>query len=108
MNPRDEAVSIDPSVLVRKEAQFAGRIGVGGQEAEAALLAMKGEVVLWMVAHEDTHGNRHLIQSNLSESAADALMAGYMKRYQHKQEYYKFCYTPSTRTQVMREQRVRE
>jgi hypothetical protein len=93
---------------VRIEAQFAGRIGLDGHPAEAGSLAMNGEAVLWMVVHEDTHGNRHVIKSNLSECAADALMASYVKGYQHKQEYYKFCYTPSTRTQVMLEQGVRE
>jgi len=56
-----------------------------------------------MAGHEDTYGNRHLIKSNLSECAADARMAGYVKDYQHKQEHYKFCYTPSTRTQVLLE-----
>jgi len=92
--------------LVRIEAQFAGKFD--GHEADAVLLAMESEVILWMVVHEDTHGNRHMIKSNLSECAADALMAGYGKNYQHKQEYYKFCYTPSTRTQVMLDQGVRE
>jgi len=69
---------------------------------------MTGEVVRWMVVHEDTHGNRDLIKSNLSEFEADALMARYMKDYQHKQEYYKFSYTASTRKQVMLDERLRE
>jgi hypothetical protein len=69
---------------------------------------MDDEVIFWMVVHEDTHGNRDLIKSNLSEIEADALMAQYVNDYQHKQEYYKFCYTISTRKQVMIDERVRE
>jgi hypothetical protein len=48
---------------------------------------MIGEVVYWMVVHEDTHGNRDLIKSKLSEIEADALIAQYVKDYQHKKEY---------------------
>ena len=69
---------------------------------------MTGEVVYWMVVHEDTHGNRDLINSKLSEIEADALMAQYVKDYQHKQEYYKFSYTASTRKKVMLRESVRE
>ena len=69
---------------------------------------MIDEVVYWMVVHEDTHGNRDLIKSKLSEIEADALMARYVKDYQHKQEYYKFSCTTSTRKKVMLRESVRE
>jgi hypothetical protein len=69
---------------------------------------MSEVVIFWMVVHEDTHGNRDLIKSNLSEIEADTLMARYVRDYQHKQEYYKLRYTVSTRKQVMIDERVRE
>ena len=69
---------------------------------------MNGEVLHWMVVHEDTHGNRDLIKSDLTESEADGLIARFVKDHQHKQEYYKFSYTTPTRREVMREERVRE
>jgi len=66
------------------------------------------EVTWWMVVHEDTHGNRGLTKSGLTESEADAILARFALNKPHKQEYYKFSYTPSTRKQVILRERVLE
>jgi hypothetical protein len=66
------------------------------------------EPTRWMVVHEDTHGNRGLTKSGLTESEADAILARFALNKPHKQEYYKFSYTPSTRKQVILRERVRE
>ena len=66
------------------------------------------EVTWWMVVHEDTHGNRGLTKSGLTESEADAILTRFALNKPHKQEYYKFSYTPSTRKQVILRERVLE
>jgi hypothetical protein len=66
------------------------------------------EVTRWMVVHEDTHGNRGLTMSGLTESEADALLARFALNKPHKQEYYKFSYTASTRREVILRERVLE
>ena len=66
------------------------------------------EVTLWMVVHEDTHGNRGLTKKGLTEAEADAILARFALNKPHKQEYYKFSYTPSTRRQVILRERVLE
>jgi hypothetical protein len=68
----------------------------------------KDEVTRWMVVHEDTHGNRGLTMSGLTESEADALLARFALNKPHKQEYYKFSYTASTRKEVILRERVLE
>jgi len=66
------------------------------------------EVTLWMVVHEDTHGSRGLTKCGLTEAQADAILARFALNKPHKQEYYKFSYTPSTRRQVILRERVLE
>jgi hypothetical protein len=65
-------------------------------------------VTLWMVVHEDTHGNRGLTKSGLTESEADAILARFALNKPHKQAYYKFSYTPSTRKRVILRERILE
>ena len=61
-----------------------------------------------MVVHEDTHGNRGLTMSGLTESEADALLARFALNKPHKQECYKFLYTASTRREVILRAKVLE
>ena len=65
-------------------------------------------VIHWLVVHEDTHGNRDLIKSGLTEAEANSLLARFAQNRPHKQEYYKFSYTASTRKEVLHRERVRE
>jgi uncharacterized protein DUF6881 len=66
------------------------------------------ELARWMVVHEDTHGNRGLTKSDLTEPEADAILARFAQNKPHKQEYYKFSYTPSTRRRVILRERILE
>jgi hypothetical protein len=61
-----------------------------------------------MVVHEDTHGNRGLTKSGLTEAEADEILRRFAMNRPQKQEYYKFSYTPSTRKEVILRERVRE
>ena len=66
------------------------------------------EITWWMVVHEDTHANRGLTKSGLTESEADAILARFALNKPHKQEYYKFSYTPSTSEQLILRERIHE
>jgi hypothetical protein len=66
------------------------------------------EVTRWMIVHEDTHGNRVLTKSGLTEIEADEILRRFAMNRPHKQEYYKFSYTASTRREVILRERVCE
>ena len=66
------------------------------------------QVTRWMIVHEDTHGNRGLTKCGLTEAEADEILRRFAMNKPHKQEYYKFSYTASTRKEVILRERVRE
>jgi hypothetical protein len=62
----------------------------------------------WMVYRQDTHGNRVLVEGNLSEAQAEELLASFSRNKPHKMDYFKVRYTASSRKQVLDGERVQE
>jgi hypothetical protein len=83
----------------------AGRIAISPQSAGALHM---DQVTRWMVVHKDTHGNRGLTKSGLTEGESGEFLRRFAMNKPHNQEYYKVSYTPSTRKEVIVREGVRE